>query len=159
MSASEPPPPAHDAELSRFLDEVVELSASGRARGPDLFLEDLEALGARFEALQKYRTDKAVLQRLEAFARERFALVDEPSEYALAGDEVLVLSMALGKWAHLSVPALARAVELSSGVLAQAGVPAVFGQLLERLRHLARQQGDSERLTWVQGVISALPGD
>lgn len=149
----------HDPELSGFLDAVVELSAERHQRGPDAFLAALERLEREFRALSQYRTARAIEQRLTRFAEKRFQLIDEPEEYALAGGEVLVLSMALGDAAQLAVPALQRALVRLSGVLTEADVPATFGQILRRLRQLARQHGDDELEAWVRGVINALPSE
>jgi hypothetical protein len=152
-------PPDHDPELSRFLEGVLELSTERHQRGPDAFLAALEGLADDFRALRLYRGEKSLEQRLDSFVEKRFQLIDEPSEYALAGDEVLVLSMALGDFAQLSVPALKRALVRLSAVLVEEGVVTVFGQLLKRLRQLARQHHDAELEAWVRGVVNALPSD
>src|SRR3954469_14406405 len=117
--------PDHDPELSRFLEDVLELSAERHQRGPDAFLAALEGLADQYRALRLYRSDKSIEQRFESFAEKRFQLIDEPTEYALAGDEVLVLSMALGDAAPVAVPALKKAVARLSGVLLEENVPAV----------------------------------
>jgi hypothetical protein len=149
----------HDPELSRFLEAVVDLSARRHNRGPDEFLALLEGLGETLRGLRKYRTDKTLTQSFDAFARKRYDLVDEPSEYSLAWDEVMVLTLALGDSAPLVFPALKQAIELMSMRLSEEGVPALFGQMLKRTRQLARQHGDKQLGAWVQGVIGALPGD
>ena len=69
------------------------------------------------------------------------------------------LLMALGDAAWLSAPALKRAVDRASHVLTAPGVAPLFGQLLKRLRQLARKHADAELEAWVRGVASALPGD
>ncbi len=145
--------------LHRFLDRVVELASVRHARGPEAFLAASGELAEEFRLLRKYRTDRILTERLEAFADKRFDLVDEASEYALASDDVLILSMALGDAANLALPALKRAVQRASSVLTEEGMPKAFGQLLRRARQLARQHGDSELEAWVAGVIGALPGD
>jgi hypothetical protein len=149
----------HDPELSRFLERVIELSALRQTSGPDAFLSVLDQLGAQFRELRKYRKDGALGPSLQAFAARRFELVDEASEYALAADEVLVLSMVLADAATLIVPSLQRSVMILSGVLAEAGVPRLFGQLLKRLRELSRQTGDAELKAWLASVVKALPSD
>jgi hypothetical protein len=141
------------------LDAIVELSARRHSRGPDDFLEALGELADTFRGLRRYRTEAALAPRLEAFVRKRFDLVDEASEYALAWDEVVVLSMALEASAALLLPALKRAIERMSSRLAEEGVAALFGQMLKRTRQLARQHGDAELAAWVQGVVNALPDD
>lgn len=148
-----------DPELRRFLDAVVELSATRHAQGPDAFIGRLEGLGVELASLRKYRTDRALVERFEAFAKKRFALVDEPSEYALAGDEVLVLSLVLGTAAPLAVPAMKHAVVTLSGALAGEGAPALFGQLLKRLRRVAREHDDAALAAWVADIARALPSD
>jgi hypothetical protein len=149
----------HDPELSRFLEQVVALSADRHARGPEAYLAAVHELADEFSALRKYRNERVLAERFMAFTTKRFELVDEPSEYALAGDEVMVLSMLLGDDVSLAFPALKQALERLSGVLGEEGVPAVFKQLLRRLRQLARQYHDAELEAWVAGVIGALPGD
>lgn len=151
--------PDHDPELTQFLEQVTELSASRDALGPDAFLSQLDELAAQFALLRKYRKDANLAARLESFAVHRFELVDDPSEYVLAGNEVSLLSMVLTDAAPLVLPALKRSVSIVSLVLSEPGVPRLFGQLLKRLRTLARQQKDEELERWVAGVISALPGD
>jgi hypothetical protein len=151
--------PDHDPELSRFLEAVLELSAERHQRGPDAFLAALDGLADDFRALRLYRNEKSLEQRLEGFVEKRFQLIDEPTEYALAGDEVVVLSMALGDFAAVSVPAVKRALVRLSAVLVEEGVPSVFGQLLKRLRQIARQHPDAELEAWVRGVVDALPSE
>jgi hypothetical protein len=159
MPASPPHPSDHDPELGRFLDQVVDLSAQRHGRGPDEFLAAAEALVEVFQGLRRYRTEKTLMDGLRAFARKRFELVDEPSEYVLAWDEVMVLSMVLGEAAPLAFPALKQTIERMSEQLGQEGVPALFGQMLKRARQLARQHGDAELAAWVKGVVAALPGE
>ncbi|HTV23650.1 MAG TPA: hypothetical protein VMG12_33400, partial [Polyangiaceae bacterium] len=127
--------------------------------GPDAFLAGLEEQSAQFQRLLPYRTERALTQRLTAFARKRFELVDDPSEYEVATEEVLLLSSALGSSAKLAFPGLKASLELLSGKLTEDAVPALFGKLLEQTRRLARQHGDSELLAWVKGVIAALPDE
>ena len=153
------PPPDHDPDLARFFDAVVALSADRHSRGPESFLATLDDLEQTFRELRRYRTEKILRERLEAFVVRRFELVDDAEEYALACDETLVLSMALGDAAWLAVPALKRAVDRASHALTAPGVPPLFGQLLKRLRQLARKHADAELEAWVRGVASALPGD
>jgi hypothetical protein len=159
MATSPPEATDHDPELSRFFQAIVDLSASRHGRGPEDFLGALEALGDELDGLRRYRTDKALSQRLEAFVRKRFELVDDPSEYVLAWDEVALLSMALRGSAPLAFPALKGAVELLASNLTEPEVPALFGQALKRLRQLARQHEDRELEYWVQGVIKYLPDE
>ncbi|HWO12791.1 MAG TPA: hypothetical protein VNN80_25005 [Polyangiaceae bacterium] len=148
-----------DPELRRFLDAVVNLSAERHGRGPDAVIGSALELGHELEKLRKYRSDRVLCDRFEAFAKRRFALVDDPSECALAADEVLVLSLAAGDAAQLAVPAMQHAVRELSGALAEDGVPELFGQLLKRLQRLGRQHADRELLAWVEGVARALPGE
>lgn len=159
MSAFSPDLTEHDPELARFLETVVELSARRHNRGPDEFLVLLEGLGETFRGLRKYRTDRALTTGFDAFARKRFDLVDEPSEYPFAWDELMVLALGLGDAARLVFPALKHMIELMSERLGEQGVPTLFGQMLKRTRQLARQHGDEELGAWVQGVVGALPGD
>ncbi len=159
MPTSSLEPTDHDPELSRFLQGIVDLSASRHGRGPEDFLGALEALGDEFDGLRRYRGDKALSQRLEAFVRKRFELVDDPSEYVLAWDEVSLLSMALRDSVPLAFPALKSALELLASNLSEPEVPAIFGQGLKRLRQLARQHGDTEVEWWVQGIVKGLPDD
>jgi hypothetical protein len=149
----------HDPDLTGFLEDVLELSAERHLRGPDAFLAAIEGLAEQFRALRLYRNEKSIEQRFESFADKRFQLIDEPEEYALAGDEVLVLSMALGDSAPVSVPALKRAMIHLSAVLKEENVPTVFGHLLKRLRQLARQYQDKELEAWVLGVVKSLPSE
>src|SRR5690606_35140790 len=116
-------------------------------------------LGEKLGRLLPYRTERALEQRLTAFARRRFDLVDDASEYALASEEVMLLSTALGASARLAFPALKAALERLSGALGEPEVPALFGALLKHARRLARQHGDAELAAWVQGVVDALPSD
>jgi hypothetical protein len=159
MANPSPEPTDHDPELSRFLQAIVDLSASRHGRGPEDFLGALEALGDELDQLRRYRTDKALSQRLEAFVHKRFELVDDPSEYVLAWDEVALLSMALRDSVPLAFPALKSALELLASNLTEPEVPAIFGQGLKRLRQLARQHGDTELEWWVQGIVKGLPDD
>lgn len=150
---------SHDPELGRFFDALVDLAAERHRLGPDVFLAALEEQSEQFQRLLPYRTERALTQRLEAFARRRFDLVDDPSEYVIATEEVLLLSSALGSSAKLGFPALKASIEALSGKLTEAGVPALFGKLLEHARRLARQHEDTELSAWVKGVIAALPDD
>lgn len=159
MTDSEPSATEHDPELSRFLDRVVELSAERHVHGPDALLSALDGLGEEYRGLARYRTEKALTQSFEAFAEKRLSLVDEGAEYALAGDEVVLLSMALGESAPLAFGALKRTLIRLSAVLLEEDVPAAFGRVLKRLRHLARQHADTELEAWVRGVVDALPAD
>jgi hypothetical protein len=159
MSALPSLPSEHDPELGRFLDQVIDLSARRHSRGPDEFLAATGELVSTFQDLRRYRTDKILTLRLQAFAHKRFELVDDASEYVLAWDEVMVLSMVLGESAPLVFPALKHAIHLMSERLAEEGVPALFGQMLKRARQLARQHADAELGAWVKGVVDALPGD
>jgi hypothetical protein len=149
----------YDPELASFLERVTELSALRQGSGPEAFFAHIHDLGVELRELRKYRTDRALGPRLEAFAARRFELVDDSSEYALATDEVLVLSMVLADAAELAIPALKRGVIILSAVLSEEGVPRLFGQLLKRLRDLSRQTGDVELKAWLTGVADALPGD
>ena len=148
---------SHDPELARLLDALVDLAAERPRLGPDAFLSGLEELQAQFQRLLPYRTERALTQRLSAFVRRRFELVDDESEYALAAEEVMLLSSALGGSAKLVFPALKASLELLSGELTADGVPALFGKLLKHTQRLARQHGDAELESWVRGVINALP--
>jgi hypothetical protein len=99
-----------------------------------------------------------VAEALLAFAKKRFELVDDESEYAAVGREVLSLALVAEASPELLVPVLQQSVRASSDVLAAEGMPRVFGQLLRRLRELARRSGDKEAEAWVAGVIANLPG-
>jgi hypothetical protein len=99
------------------------------------------------------------MSRFEVFVARRFELVDDASEYALATDEALVLSIVSTDAAELVIPALKRSVTILSGVLIEDGTPALFGRLLKRLREIARQTGDTDLEAWLEGVRQALPGD
>ena len=143
-----------DPELRRFLDAVVELSADRHAEGPEAFIARLEGLAGDLAGLRKYRTDRALIERFEAFAKKRFALVDDASEYALAGDEVRI-EIPTGRLSDAS----RQAVLALSGALAGEGTPALFGQLLKRLQRVAREHDDKELAAWVADVARALPGD
>ena len=147
----------HDPELAQFFEQVTRVSAERQGSGPEAFFERVNELAAQFAELRKYRSERTLVSRLEGFAAHRFELVDDPSEYALAADEVLVLSMVLAESVALVIPALKRSVVILSGVLREDGVPALFAQLLKRLRDLGRQSGDAELASWVRGVVSALP--
>lgn len=150
---------SHDPELAQFLDAVVDLASARHGLGPEAFLSALEDRAEQFRRLLPYRTERALVQRLSAFARKRFELIDDASEYALASAEVMLLSTALGSSAKLAFPALKETLELLSGRLGEEGVPALFGKLLKHTRQLARQHGDTELEGWVQGVVKALPDD
>lgn len=158
-SPEDPSGGAHDPELSKLLRGVEELSAVRHARGPDVFLDQVGTLAAELQALRKYRSDRALSARLEEYSAHRFSLVDDPSEYALAADEVLVLSIVLADSPELVTRALQRSVSILSGALREEGVPALFGQLLKRLRDIARKTGDPGLKFWLDGVVNALPGD
>jgi hypothetical protein len=147
----------HDPELAQFFEQVTLLSGERQGTGPEAFFERVNELTARFAELRKYRSERTLLSQLEGFAAHRFELVDDPSEYSLAADEVMVLSMVLAESAPLIIPALKRSVVILSGVLSENGVPQLFAQLLKRLRELGRQSGDAELASWVKGVVSALP--
>jgi hypothetical protein len=112
-----------------------------------------------FQALRRYRSDRALVTRFEDFVQRRFDLVDEAAEYALAMDEVKVLSLVLDGARSLVIPALKRAIIISSGLLLEEGVPILFGQLLKRLRVLAKSENDPDLTAWVQGAIANLPDD
>src|SRR5688572_3750752 len=150
---------SHDPELSRFLDALVDLAATRHQLGPDAFIAELDQRAEQFRRLLPYRTERALTQRLSTFARRRFELVDDASEYALATEEVMLLSTALQTSAKLAFPALKDALELLSGKLGEEGVVPLFGRLLKHTRQLARQHGDAELSAWVQGVVNALPDE
>jgi hypothetical protein len=157
MSDFSPDLAEHDPELGRFLEAVVDLSARRHNRGPDEFLAQVQGLGDTFRGLLQHRTAETLSLSLGAFASKRFDLVDEPSEYPDAWDELMVLVLGVGESAPLVLPALKQAIERMSSHLSEEGVPALFGQMLKRTRQLARQHGDAELGAWVQGVIAALP--
>jgi hypothetical protein len=158
MSTS-PASASHDPELSRFFDAIVDLAAERHRLGPDAFLAGIDEQAEQFRRLLAYRTERALVQRLSAFARRRFELVDDASEYATATEEVMLLSTVLQGSAKLAFPALKATLELLSGKLTEHGVPAQFGRLLKHTRLLARQHGDTELAAWVQGVVKALPDE
>lgn len=158
-SPEDSPGGGHDPELSKLLRSVEELSAVRNAQGPDAFLDQVHTLAAELQTLRKYRSDRALSARLEEYAAHRFALVDDASEYALAADEVLVLSIVSAEAPELVTRALQRSVSILSGVLIEEGVPALFGQLLKRLREIARSTGDPGLKFWLDGVVNALPSD
>src|SRR5688500_6961346 len=109
----------HDPELARFLGNVISLSAQRRALGPDAFLERLADLEAQFIELRKYRSDRTLQSRFQEFAKHRFELIDDNSEYAHATDEVMVLTLALDTATPLVVPALKHSLAVLSDVLAE----------------------------------------
>jgi hypothetical protein len=152
-------PADHDPELSRFLEQVVAVTADRHARGPEAHLAAVQELSDEYAVLRKYRNERVLAARFMAFTNKRFDLVDDASEYALASDEVMVLSMLLGDDVTLAFPALKQALQRLSAVIGEEGVPTAFKQLLRRLRQLARQYHDTELEAWVAGVIRALPGD
>jgi len=127
--------------------------------GPDGFLAGLDDLAEQFRRLLPYRTERALEQRLSAFARKRLSLVDDASEYEAATEEMMLLASALGSSAKLAFPALKATLELLSGTLREPGVPEQFGKLLKLTQRLARQHEDTELQAWVSGVVNALPGD
>jgi len=149
----------HDPELAEFLEAVTDLSAARHALGPEAFLAQLAEQEGALQALRKYRSDRALITRFEDFVQRRFDLVDEAAEYALAMDEVQVLSLVLDGARSLVIPALKRAIIISSGLLLEEGVPILFGQLLKRLRVLARSENDADLTAWVQGAIANLPDE
>lgn len=149
----------HDPELAEFLEAVTDLSAARHALGPESFLEQLTEREVAFQALRKYRSDRTLSTRFEDFVKRRFDLVDEAAEYALAMDEVQVLSLVLDGARSLVIPALKHAIIISSGLLLEEGVPKLFGQLLKRLRVLARSENDPDLTAWVQGAIANLPDE
>lgn len=159
MSMTQPPDTGHDPELNRLLDAVVDLAAERVLLGPDAFLAALDDLAGRFQRLLPYRTERALTQSLSSFARRRFELIDDPSEYPLAAEEVMLLSTLLQASAPLAIPATKLAVELLSARLTEEGAPAVFGKLLKHLRQLAHLHADPELAAWVRGVVAALPDD
>jgi len=148
---------SNDPELGRFFDALVDLAAARHQLGPEAFLAGLEEQAEQFRRLLPYRTERALVQRLSAFAQKRLELVDDASEYAIAIEEVMLLSTALESSAKLAFPALKATLEQLSGQLGEEGVPALFGKLLKLTRQLARQHGDKELEAWVQGVVNALP--
>ena len=105
MSMTQPPDTGHDPELNRLLDAVVDLAAERVLLGPDAFLAALDDLAGRFQRLLPYRTERALTQSLSSFARRRFELIDDPSEYPLAAEEVMLLSTLLQASAPLDIPA------------------------------------------------------
>ena len=100
-----------------------------------------------------------LIARLNDYAGHRFELVDDSTEYAAAGQEVLTLSQVLADAPLLVAPALQQTVVRLTSLLGEPEVPQLFGRLLRRLRELARQSGDPELKAWVDGVISALPSE
>lgn len=146
-----------DPELSQFFDSVVDLAA--RPCPPDVLLQRLQGLGVHFETVAKYRSDTILNERVVAFARRRFSLVDLDPEYAEVGNEVLLLSMVLVKRPALAASALKAAILGLSHNLAAPGALPIFGKLLKRLQGLARASDDEELQAWVKGAINALPGD
>jgi hypothetical protein len=157
--SNRPASASHDPDLSRFLDAIVDLAGERHRLGPDAFLTELDEQAEQFRRLLPYRTERALTQRLSAFVHKRFELVDDASEYAIATEEVMLLSTALQGSAKLTFPALKAALEVLSSKLTEDGVPAEFGKLLKHTRQLARQHGDTELQAWVQGVVKALPDD
>jgi hypothetical protein len=157
--SNRPESASHDPELGRFFDAIVDLAAARHGLGPEAFIAGLQDQAEQFRRLLPYRTERALTQRLSAFARKRIELVDDASEYVIAIEEVMLLSTALESSARLAFPALKATLELLSGRLGEQDVPALFGKLLKHTRQLARQHGDSELEAWVQGVVKALPDD
>lgn len=147
----------HDPELAHWLQAVVDFAALGPG-DPDVMLERVEDLAGLFAELRKYRQEQVLREALLGFARKRFELVDEASEYAAAGREVFSLALVAEAAPELLMPVLRQSVVALSEQLGADGVPRVFGQLLKRLRELARRSGDIDSRAWADGVIANLPG-
>jgi hypothetical protein len=156
MSVSTPAP-AHDEELAQFLHGVTELAALRKTMGPDEFLSASDGLAAQFSTLQAQRAAHALEQHLEAFVRHRFELVDEASEYSCAGEETMVLSLALRQSPGLVIPALKAGVVGLSHALAEPEVLPLFSGFLRQLKALAQQTDNPELRDWVQQVVASLP--
>lgn len=158
MSPSSPEP-EFDQGVATLLDRVVELSARQSGTDPESFLAEVEKLKTDFRAIVGSRDEVELRAHFEDFARHRFTLVDDGSEYALAAEEVLVLSMVVSDAPESCTRALQESIITLSGVLLEPGVPPKFTQLLRRVRQIARQTGSSELRAWVDGVVAALPAD
>jgi hypothetical protein len=158
-SDGSPAVPLEDLRLERFFDRVLALSEKQRSAHPDEFLQEVDGLRGELRSLQQSHSEELLRGCFEAFARHRFELVDSGEEYATACDEVLVLSMVASETPALCVRALQEAVITLSSVLAEEGAVRQFGNLLRRLRQLARQTDDAELKAWVAGVVSSLPDE
>jgi hypothetical protein len=158
-SDSTTPVPLDDLRLERFFERVLALSEKQRSVPPDEFLPEVDVLRGELKLLEQSYSEEVLRGCFEAFARHRFELVDGGEEYAAAADEVLVLSLVSSQAPRLCTGALQRAVVTLSSVLGEEGVVRQFGNLLRRLRQLARQTGDAELKAWVSGVVGALPED
>jgi hypothetical protein len=154
-----PAVPLEDLRLERFLERVLALSENQRSAHPDEFLQEVDVLRGELKSLEQSYSEELLRGCFEAFARHRFELVDSGEEYATASDEVLVLSMVSSEAPSLCVGALQAAVITLSSVLAEEGAVRQFGNLLRRLRQLARQTDDAELKAWLAGVVSSLPDD
>lgn len=146
-----------DLRLEHFFDRVLALSEKQRGAHPDEFLPELDVLRAELKSLESSYPEELLQGCFEAFARHRFELADSGEEYAAAADEVLVLSMVSSEAPRLCIRALQEAVLELSSVLGEEGAVRQFGNLLRRLRQLARQTDDAELKAWVAGVVRALP--
>lgn len=158
MSSSSPPI-EFDQDVATLLDRVVELSAHQSGADPEGFLAEVDKLKSDFQEIAGSREEVELRAHFEDFARHRFKLVDAGSEYALAADEMLVLSMVVADAPESCTRALQDSIVTLSGVLLEPGVPPKFTQLLKRVRQIARQTGSSDLRAWVDGVIAALPSD
>jgi hypothetical protein len=154
----EPP----DPELARLLSEVndlAETSSREAALDPDAAWQRISSLRERFVAVRANIPEVELIARLNDYAGHRFELVDDASEYAAAGQELLTLSQVLSDTPLLVAPALQQTLVRLSSLLGEPEVPKLFGRLLRRLRELGRQSGDPELKAWVEGVISVLPSE
>jgi hypothetical protein len=154
LSSNEPP---EDLRVERFFERVLALRERQQRMAPDEFLPEVDALRAELKLLEQSHSEEVLRACFEAFARHRFQLVDSGDEYATAADEVLVLSMVSSEAPRLCIRALQEAVITLSSVLGEEGAVRQFGNLLRRLRQLARQTDDAELKAWVAGVVGALP--
>ena len=146
-----------DPALSEFYDYIVQLAA--RSTSPPQLLADLDAAGARFGGLAAERESSSLQESVEQFARHRLQLCDVESELAEAGNEVLVLSMALNDFPLLAAAALKVCIDALSHQLAAPGAVDMFAKLLRRLKAVATTGGDEHTLEWVKDVVAALPSE
>ncbi len=146
-----------DPELSEFFDQIVRLAAAHLR--PDDFLRELDVATKRFEALESSRKEESLRGAIERFAKHRLRLVDVAREYAEAGNELLVLSMALNRAPQMAAAALKIGIDGLSHDLHAPGAAPLFAKLLRRLKAVARESGDAEMLAWLRAVVSTLPDE
>jgi len=144
-----------EAQLEEAFSQTLALAGAQGELAPEQLVQRLDSIGRSIQELELSEARACELAR--SFAERRLRLIDDRSEYRVAGNEMLMLSMALLHHEEAASEVLKLTLLELSNDLSAPGAAVIFGRLLKRLQGLARKRRDTGLLFWVEAIASALP--